>query len=198
MPARVLIAEDEWLVAAGLRSQLERLGCEVVAVVRTGAEAVRLCPEAHPDVVFMDVQMPEMDGLTATRQLMEACPQAVVIVTGNSTLRAAAEEAGAMEFVIKPLLDSQIPALVGEASQRFARYRTVRDQTPAGESSPQAWRTVRRALQHLITLNGHTEATAFDHLQHQAAEHSQSLRETAEEMLVAADRQGDHRERGAA
>lgn len=198
MPARVLIAEDEWLVAAGLRSQLERLGCEVVAVVRTGTEAVRLCREAHPDVVFMDVQMPEMDGLTATRQLMDVCPQAIVIVTGNSTLRAAAEEAGAMEFVVKPLLDNQIPALVGEASQRFAWYRTVRDQTPVGASALQAWRVVRRALQHLVALNGHTEAAAFSHLQQRAGEHSQSLREMAEEMLAEAGHQADSRERGAA
>jgi AmiR/NasT family two-component response regulator len=168
----------------------------VVVVTRTGAEAVRLCPEAHPDVVLMDVQMPEMDGIAATRQLMEACPQAIVIVTGNSTLRAAAEEAGAMDFVVKPLLDSQIPALVGEASQRFARYRTVRDQTPAANPAQAGERCV--APQHLITPVSHTEATAFDHLQHQAAEHSQSLRETAEEVLAAADRQGDHRERGAA
>jgi AmiR/NasT family two-component response regulator len=194
MSVRVLIAEDEWLVAAGLRSQLDRLGCEVVAVVRTGAEAVRLCTEARPDVVFMDVQMPEMDGLTATRRLMETCPQAVVIVTGNSTLRAAAEEAGAMGFVVKPLLDSQIPPLVDQASQRFARYCTVRDQTAAGGSPLQDWRTVRRALQHLITLDGHTEAASFELLQRRAAQHGQSLREAAEGVLAEADTD----ERGAA
>jgi AmiR/NasT family two-component response regulator len=192
MAVRVLIAEDEWLVAAGLRSQLNRLGCEVVGVVRTGAEAVRACVEARPDVVFMDVQMPEMDGLTATRRLMETSPQAVIIVTGNSTLRAAAEEAGAMGFVVKPLLDSQIPALIEEAARRFARYRAVRDQAAAGGPAAQDWRTARLALQHLITLDGHTEAGGFDLLQRRAADAGHSLREAAEEVLaeVEADARG--------
>jgi AmiR/NasT family two-component response regulator len=194
MAVRVLIAEDEWLVAAGLRSQLDRLGCEVVGVVRTGAEAVRLCAEARPDVVFMDVQMPEMDGLAATRRLMETCPQAIVIVTGNSTLRAAAEEAGAMGFVVKPLLDSQIPPLVDQASQRFARYRAVRDQATAGGSALQDWRTVRRALQQLVTVNGHTEAAGFEALQRRSTQRGQSLRQAAEEVLADADAD----ERGAA
>lgn len=198
MSARVLIAEDEWLVAAGLQSQLERFGCEVAAVVRTGTEAVRLCAVERPDVVFMDVQMPELDGLAATRQLMEVCPHAVVIVTGNSALRIAAEEAGAMGFVVKPLLDSQVPGLLEQASQRFAWYCAVRDEAGSGDPALQAWQAVRRALQQLVAHHGRAEAAAFSLLQQRAGDRCQSLREAAEEVLAQANQQARNGEDGAA
>ena len=67
---RVLIAEDEWLVAAALRRQVESHGYEVVGTVGTGTEALTACRAQRPDLVLMDVQMPELDGITATRTLM--------------------------------------------------------------------------------------------------------------------------------
>ena len=67
MSVRVLIAEDEWLLAAALRCQVEQWGYEVVRTVGTGTEALEACRALCPDLVFMDVQMPEKDGLAATR-----------------------------------------------------------------------------------------------------------------------------------
>ena len=198
MSARILIAEDEWLIALALRLQLERLGYEVVGIARTGAEAVRLCPLTRPDVVLMDVQMPDMDGVTATRELMGECPHAIAIVTGRSALREAAEEAGAMCFVVKPLLDSQIPGLIEEASQRFSRYCAVRDEAGNCRTGLEVWRLVRRALRRLAEVEGLSEATAFASLQHHAATRGQSLRDAVEEVLIRPDGHPREQERGAA
>src|SRR5215469_959144 len=67
-PYRVLIADDEKPVAAGLQGQLESLGYDVVAVVNDGHHAIEVCRRALPDVVIMDIEMPGLDGLSAARQ----------------------------------------------------------------------------------------------------------------------------------
>ena len=101
---KILIVEDTDSVQYALRLALEFLGHEVVAVAGDGAEALRVYPTAHPDVVMMDVRMPVMDGLTATAKLLAECdPNAkVVIVTGGRSTEKDATTAGACGFVEKP------------------------------------------------------------------------------------------------
>ena len=64
---RVLIAEDEALIRMDLREMLEEEGHEVVGEARDGAEAVELARDLRPDIVFMDIKMPGMDGIEAAR-----------------------------------------------------------------------------------------------------------------------------------
>ena len=127
MGYRVLVVEDEWLLAVTLRGQLESLGHEVVGLASTGLEAIEQCRTRHPDIVLMDVQMPKMDGLEATRSIMRDFPTCVVIVTGNALLAAQAGAAGAAGYVVKPLQASQIDGVLAAACRRFqARRDSVR------------------------------------------------------------------------
>jgi DNA-binding NarL/FixJ family response regulator len=82
-PLRVLVADDQELVRAGFRLILEAAGLAVVGEAADGAEAVALAAAQRPDVVLMDIRMPVMDGLAATRQLTASGPGApkVVILT---------------------------------------------------------------------------------------------------------------------
>jgi len=101
---RVLLADDQELVRAGFRLILELADLEVVGEARDGAEAVELARELDPDVVLMDVRMPRMDGIEATRRLALAGLRARVLVLTTFDLDQHvydALQAGASGFLLK-------------------------------------------------------------------------------------------------
>ena len=80
-PTRVLIADDHALVRAGIRALLERIpNTEVIAEASDGREAVELLAKRQPDIVLMDIAMPGLNGLEATRQIVKTWPQVRVII----------------------------------------------------------------------------------------------------------------------
>ena len=113
VPLRILIADDHGPFRTMLKSLLGALGAEVVEC-RDGREALKQFNELAPDWVLMDIEMPGLDGLAATRQLIAGSPQArVVIVTqhDDEQARAAARAAGACGFVSKDELEL-LPAML--------------------------------------------------------------------------------------
>lgn len=72
MPLRILLADDHVIVRQGLRALLEREGFDVVAEASNGHEAARLAQDHHPDVAVLDLTMPELNGLDAAREIVQA------------------------------------------------------------------------------------------------------------------------------
>jgi DNA-binding NarL/FixJ family response regulator len=102
---RVVLVDDQALVRGGFRSILDRQdGIEVVADVPDGAEAVAACTTLAPEVVCMDIRMPVMDGLEATRRIVECCPSTRVLVLTTFDVDQYVYEAlsvGASGFLLK-------------------------------------------------------------------------------------------------
>lgn len=82
---RLLIADDHTLFRDSLKSLITARGLEVVGVAGNGAEAIELARQLEPDIVLMDLSMPKMDGLTATRLLSAELPEIKVVVLTAST-----------------------------------------------------------------------------------------------------------------
>jgi len=81
----VLIAEDDFLVVEMVRGLLRELGHTLVDHAVNGREAVEMTQQLLPDVVLMDIKMPVMDGIEATRHIQEECPTPVVVLTAHES-----------------------------------------------------------------------------------------------------------------
>ena len=115
-PIRVLLADDQPLVRVSLDMMItDAPDLEVAAEATTGAEAVRLAAELHPDVILMDIRMPDLDGIEATRRILAAPepPRIIVLTTfEDDEYIHAALKAGASGFLVKSMpLDDILAAI---------------------------------------------------------------------------------------
>ena len=121
-PLRVLVADDQELVRAGFRLILEAAGLTVVGEAGDGAEALALAAAEHPDVVLMDIRMPVMDGLAATRELTASGsgsggPKVVILTTFDlDDYVYEALRAGASGFLLKDAPRADLIAAVRVAA----------------------------------------------------------------------------------
>ncbi len=115
-PLRVVVADDQALVRTGFRLILESEGVDVVAEADNGADAVAAVRRTRPDVVLMDIRMPQMDGLEATRRIITAAPDGprVIILTTFDLDHYvyAALSAGASGFLLKDVTPEHLVAAV--------------------------------------------------------------------------------------
>ncbi len=125
---RVLIAEDSPTVRWHLKTLLEEAGLQVIGMAQDGEQVVSLVQDLKPDVVSMDIRMPRVDGLEATRRIMARTPTPVVIVSGmldtEIDLSLQALEAGALAVVSKPP-DRQNPEFAAKRQQLATMLRAM-------------------------------------------------------------------------
>ena len=123
---KIAIVNDVAMAAEALRRVVASTAeHQVLWIARTGMEAVRMCAENRPDLILMDLNMPEMDGVEATRVIMEQSPCAILVVTGrpqdnvNQVFRALG--AGALDVTATPVLQGQ----PGGDAELLAKIRTM-------------------------------------------------------------------------
>jgi DNA-binding NarL/FixJ family response regulator len=118
---RLMIAEDHGVVRAGLQKLVATFdGVELVATAADGAEAVDLCREEHPDVVLMDLEMPRLDGIEATRRIAADSPEThVVVLTSFSDHERilGALDAGAVGYVLKDAGPDELASAIRAAAR---------------------------------------------------------------------------------
>ena len=103
--ASVLICDDAMFMRASIRKMVEAEGFQVVAEAGNGAECIAAYQSFHPDLVLMDITMPDMDGITATKKIKEIDQNAKIIIVSALGLQEKVFEAitaGAKDFVVKP------------------------------------------------------------------------------------------------
>ena len=112
---RILVAEDESLVAMGLSYQLSRLGHTVVASARTAEVAVHMAERLRPELVIMDVRMPEMGGVEAAKKILKKLATPVILITGfpNETLRSQSQALG-LVCLAKPVGDTELSRAISD------------------------------------------------------------------------------------
>ncbi len=125
---RVLVAEDDFLVAEMVRGQLEQLGHEVLEIVENGHLAAEKTRDLDPDVVLMDLNMPDMNGIDGMRLIRKHFDVPVVVLTAYETedLLRQASDAGAGAYLVKPSSVADIDRALTIALARFDDMRRLR------------------------------------------------------------------------
>jgi two-component system, LytTR family, response regulator len=125
-PMRVVIVDDEPLARRGIRQLLaSHADVEVAGEARNGREAVRILNALAPDLVFLDVQMPEIDGFAVLRQLSIDPLPAVIFVTAFDSFAVRAFESHALDYLVKPVHEARFQDALAHARERLKSLEAV-------------------------------------------------------------------------
>jgi AmiR/NasT family two-component response regulator len=189
---RIVIAEDEAIPRMDLREMLENLGYLVVGEAGDGVSAVNMARELRPDLVVMDIKMPEMDGIAAARVLTEERISPVLLVTAYSyhDLLDDAKDAGVLAYVAKPFGEAQLVPAVEVALARFREFRALEKELGDTRSTLETRKIVERAKGVLMDKYKLREDEAFRRIQKLSMDSRKSMRDVAEAFLLARQAEG--------
>lgn len=163
---RVLIVDDESLIRMDLRDIIESCGHEVVAEGTNGVEALALCKKHKPDIILMDVKMPELDGIEAARQIGFHHEAPVVLLTSYSQqdLIDKARDSGVYGYLIKPLREEQLVPTLEMALGRYKSDAQLREKMAELEQSLEDRKIIQKGTGILMELYSISEAEAYNRI----------------------------------
>jgi AmiR/NasT family two-component response regulator len=184
---RVIIADDESLIRMDLREMLTNLGYLVVGEVADGRSAVNQARELRPDVVIMDIKMPDMDGIEAAKVLTEERIAPVVLLSAYSQrdLVQRAREAGVVAYLVKPYREEELSPAIEIALARFAEFKDLQKQVSDLQEALETRKLVDRAKGILMDKQGLTEAEAFRKIQKMSMDNRKPMKDVAEAIILA-------------
>ena len=183
----MIIADDESVIRMDLREMLTNLGYLVIGEVGDGRSAVNLARELKPDVVIMDIKMPDMDGIDAAKVLTEERISPVLLLTAYSQreLIERAKDAGVVGYIVKPFRESDLAPGIEVAVARFAEFRALEKEVGDLKLALETRKLVDRAKGILMDGQGLTEAEAFRKIQKMSMNTRKAMKEVAEAIILA-------------
>lgn len=182
---RIVVVEDESIIRMDLVETLRELGYLVVGEAGDGAAGIEVVRATNPDLVFMDVNMPVMDGITATRAIVGEDLAAVVMVTAYAQ-RSVVDEAvaaGAAGYIVKPFSSSDLAPAIEVAVAQRVQLRALRGQVASLAGRAQSRSLVEQAVAVLGESQGLGEPEAYALLRRAAMDQRVTLPEAAALIL---------------
>lgn len=184
---RIIIADDESIVRTDLKEMLTNLGYLVIGEVGDGRSAVNLARELKPDVVIMDIRMPDMDGIEAAKVLTEEQIAPVILLTayGQKELVERAKDAGVVGYLVKPFRETDLSPAIEIALSRFGEFRVMKQEVQDLQNALETRKLVDRAKGILMDTQDMTEADAFRKIQKMSMNTRKTMKEVAEAIILA-------------
>lgn len=190
---RILIADDESLILMDLREMLTNLGYLVVGEANDGRSAVNMARELRPDLVLMDIKMPDMDGVEAAKILTSEKVAPVLLLTAYSQqeLIDRAREAGVVGYLVKPFRESNLSPAIDITLARFEEFRAVQKEADDLKDALETRKVVDRAKGILMDSQNLSEQEAFRRIQKMSMNTRRPMKEIAEAIILASEMKQD-------
>ncbi len=184
---RIIIADDESLIRMDLREMLTNLGYLVVGEAGDGRSALNQARELRPDIVIMDIKMPDMDGIEAARLLTEERIAPVLLLSAYSQqeLVQRARQAGVAGYLVKPFRESDLAPAIEVVLARFSEFRALEREVESLQDALETRKLVDRAKGILMDTQGLNENEAFRRIQKMSMNNRKSMRSVAEAIILA-------------
>ena len=184
---RILIADDEPIIRLDLKKMLEEIGYECVAEAGDGAKAVEAARNLSPDLVILDIMMPEMDGIDAAKIIDQEKIAPVILLSAYSQVDLVnrAKEAGVFSYLVKPFKMADLVPAIEIAMSRWQEMLELEKEAKDFEDKLETRKAVDRAKGILMDQYGLKEQEAFRRIQVQSMNTRKSMREIAEAIIIA-------------
>lgn len=192
-PERVLVADDEHLVAAGLVASLKDLGYGVVGPASNGTQAIEQCRAGSPDIAILDIRMPGLDGLAAAETIYNEMQVPVVMVSAYSDPEyvSTSNQAGVFGYLLKPVTRDQLRVGLEVAWARFLRHLELSEEVDTLASRLEQRKVIEQAKWIIVKRKSVEEPDAMRMLQKQARNGRKPLIEVAQAVVDSESLLGD-------
>ncbi|MBQ6322134.1 MAG: response regulator [Lachnospiraceae bacterium] len=182
---RAFVAEDDPIELAGFCTILEDLGYEVVGKAGTGKKAVDGILRTKPDIILMDINMPDLDGISVLEAVNEVQLFPCIMITGyrDITLSERASKAGVFGYLQKPVDEIDIQAAIRVALSKYAEFKELRLKLRKSEKALQDRKIIEKAKGILMDKMGMAEAHAQNYIIKRSRDTNRKMVEVANEII---------------
>lgn len=187
-PLRIVIADNESIIRMDLKELLEEAGHTVVGEAADGVKAIELTRRHRPDLVVMDIKMPEMDGITAAKIISNEKIAPVLLLTAFSQKEIVekAKDSGVLAYLVKPVKEANLFPAIEIALSRFQEFADLERELEEVKNSLEARKILDRAKGILMDTYNLSENEAYRRIQQYSMAKRKSIREVAEAIVEAA------------
>lgn len=185
---KILLAEDEFLCALGLKNNLESLGYEVLGVATTGDELIKMTRELNPDLIISDINMPKPNGLEAIRIINEDHDIPSIITSSyNDSHVDESARLNIFYYLIKPIQKEELHTAIKIAMSRYKDSTELKKELFKVKENLKNKKVIDQAKIILVERNNLSEGEAFEKLQIMSKNKNKKLIKIAEEIIAAND-----------
>lgn len=184
-PSKLLVADDEHLVASGLAVNLRELGYEVIGPAADGDEAIELCRTHHPDMALLDIRMPKKDGLQAAEVVFRRMGIPVMIFSAYSDPEyvTSGNRVGVFGYLLKPVTQDQMRVGISVAWGRYLDYVNQNSEISTLKERLEHRKIIEQAKWVIVKRKGVEEPEAMRLLQRQARNNRRTLVDVARSVI---------------
>ena len=189
---RILVVDDEAILRLDLSEMLAERGHDVVGEADNGGDAVTMARTLKPDLVIMDVKMPGMSGLEASKIIADEQIAPVLLLTAYSQRDVVeqATDSGVMAYLVKPIREEELTPAIEIAINRWNSYKNLQGELEKAKEDLETRKLLDRAKGILMDQHGFSEHDAFQAMQHLSMDRRLSLKAVAQAVIAAAEING--------